>query len=99
MADVLNIQPASLQKIAKLQSNGAEYAKEAHLTYVNDLQPGIKRLKKGRGFIYLLDDKKINDKAELQRIRNLVIPPAWKNVWICKLHNGHLQATGLDSKN
>jgi len=38
------------------------------------------------------------DKNEIQRIKKLVIPPAWQNVWICCLPNGHLQATGLDAK-
>ncbi|MBB4805912.1 DNA topoisomerase-1 [Chryseobacterium defluvii] len=41
----------------------------------------------------------IKDRDEISRINNLVIPPAWENVWICALENGHLQATGLDTKN
>jgi DNA topoisomerase-1 len=63
---------------------------------VSDRQPGILRLKKGKGFTYLLDNKSIKDKKEIERIRQLVIPPAWTNVWICTSEKGHIQATGLD---
>jgi DNA topoisomerase-1 len=41
----------------------------------------------------------VSDKNQLLRIKKLVIPPAWENVWICALPNGHLQATGIDLKN
>jgi len=76
-----------------------DYVKAAsvvHLVYVNDRQPGILRYKKGKGFTYLFDNKPIKDKKELERIRKLVIPPAWTNVWICTSGKGHIQATGLD---
>lgn len=68
----------------------------AHLVYVNDHQPGILRYKKGKGFTYLFDNKTVKDKKEIDRIRKLVIPPAWTNVWICTSEKGHIQATGLD---
>jgi DNA topoisomerase-1 len=55
-------------------------------------------VKRGSGFIYLSGNKKIKKQEELLRIKNLVLPPAWKNVWICSLPNGHLQATGFDVK-
>jgi DNA topoisomerase-1 len=71
-------------------------ASAAHLLYVSDSKPGISRVKKGKGYCYLLAGKPIRDKIELQRIRGLVIPPAWTNVWICPVANGHIQATGLD---
>jgi DNA topoisomerase I len=45
----------------------------------------------------LYKNKALKDKTDLQRIRSLVIPPAWENVWVCSLENGHLQATGLDA--
>jgi len=69
-----------------------------NLIYVNDKDPGIRRIKRGKGFIYLFENKRVKDEETLSRIRSLVIPPAWKNVWICLHSNGHLQATGLDSK-
>jgi len=68
----------------------------AHLVYVNDRQPGISRLKKGKGFRYISGDRPVTDRQVLKRIRSLVIPPAWVNVWICHADNGHIQATGYD---
>ena len=56
----------------------------------------LKELGAGKGFKYLFRNKIIKDKSTLKRIRSLVIPPAWKNVWICRIAEGHLQATGLD---
>ena len=63
------------------------------------LAPGIQRKRRGKSFTYLgHDGKTVRDKATLFRIRSLVIPPAWANVWICPLENGHLQATGRDAR-
>ena len=59
--------------------------------------PGIARVKRGRGFSYLDDEgRPIDDPEVLARIRELAIPPAWRDVWICPHANGHLQATGVD---
>jgi DNA topoisomerase I len=60
--------------------------------------PGIRRLRRGRGFSYVdeLTGQPVQDPETLQRIRALVIPPAWRNVWICPVPNGHLQAVGTD---
>src|SRR5688572_7633049 len=68
----------------------------ADLVYVNDSLPGIARIKKGSGFYYVYNNKPVKDKAQLERIKKLVLPPAWTNVWICPLSNGHIQATGFD---
>src|SRR5687768_14734059 len=70
----------------------------ADLIYVSDSLPGISRTRKAKGFVYVRNNKPIKDKAEIERINKLVIPPAWTNVWICPLPNGHIQATGLDLK-
>lgn len=79
--------------------NPAEVAEAAGLLYVTDASPGIRRRRRGKHFSYLdVDGSIIRDEAELQRIRALKIPPAWKDVWICPLSQGHLQATGRDSK-
>jgi DNA topoisomerase IB len=60
--------------------------------------PGITRRRRGRGFEYLHENGRPVTSAEtLDRIRALAIPPAWKDVWICPLPNGHLQATGIDA--
>ena len=66
----------------------------ADLVYVSDSVPGIHRVKKARGFAYTFQDKVNKDKAEIERNNKLVIPPAWTNVWICRLPNGHIQVTG-----
>lgn len=74
-------------------------AKFAGLRYVCDDTPGIKRKRAGIGFSYIgVDGKPIRDPEELNRFKALVIPPAWTDVWICPLRNGHLQATGRDEK-
>ncbi|MCU1338291.1 MAG: hypothetical protein JWO19_3872 [Bryobacterales bacterium] len=74
-------------------------ANDAGLRYVSGEGPGISRRKNGNGFGYFAaDGKRIRDEATLSRIRGLVIPPAWTNVWICPQANGHLQAVGRDAK-
>ncbi|MFE7857467.1 DNA topoisomerase IB [Streptomyces sp. NPDC057403] len=60
-------------------------------------RPGFSRVRCGRGFRYRdQDGRPLTDSAHLARIRALVIPPAWKDVWICPWPNGHLQAVGTD---
>jgi DNA topoisomerase I len=69
------------------------------LRYVCDDAPAIRRRRAGKGFVYF-DPKgrRIADSAILTRIRSLVIPPAWTDVWICPSSDGHIQATGRDAK-
>ncbi len=67
-----------------------------HLVYVNDREPGISRVKKGKKFLYVLENRPLKQQLEVERIRKLAIPPAWTDVWICPLENGHIQASGLD---
>lgn len=74
-------------------------ARAAHLRYVDDSGPGFGRVRHGKGFRYLdVDGKPLRDSAHLERIRHLVIPPAWTKVWICPSPTGHLQATGRDAR-
>ncbi len=74
-------------------------AKAARLRYVSDREPGIRRLRCGKGFRYIgPDGRALRNPAELRRIRSLAIPPAYEDVWICPHGNGHLQATGRDAK-
>lgn len=74
-------------------------AKEAGLRYLADDVAGITRIATGDGFRYIdPHGEPVRDKATLQRIRSLVIPPAWTDVWICPIADGHLQATGRDAK-
>jgi DNA topoisomerase-1 len=69
------------------------------LKYINDEQAGWSRKRWGKGFTYR-DEKgnRIGDQARKDRIKSLVIPPAWKEVWICPREDGYLQATGRDEK-
>jgi len=74
-------------------------AKAAGLRYVNDSKPGIRRDKEGDTVRYLdAKGQPVEDEATLKRIKSLVIPPAWTDVWICPQANGHLQATGRDAR-
>lgn len=76
-----------------------ESAQAAGLWYVTDATPGIRRRRRGRGFVYLgPDGSPIRDAGELERIRKLVIPPAWSDVWICPNPAGHLQVTARDAR-
>src|SRR6185503_9816173 len=84
--------------ILSLASDAEKCAEAVNLIYVTAAQAGISRKKRGKGFIYILNNDIIKEKNELERIKKLVIPPAWKNVWICCKANGHLQATGIDAK-
>jgi DNA topoisomerase I len=76
-----------------------ESAKAAGLRYVTDDTPGYKRRSTGKRFVYTtVEGKVIRDADRISRIESLAIPPAWRDVWICPLANGHLQATGRDAK-
>jgi DNA topoisomerase I len=60
--------------------------------------PGIRRVRRGRGFAYVNPDgRKVTDPEIIGRIRALVLPPAWDDVWICPLPQGHIQALGTDA--
>ncbi|MGH8889226.1 MAG: DNA topoisomerase IB [Acidothermaceae bacterium] len=60
--------------------------------------PGIVRQRKGSGFVYRYGDgTRVDDAAVLRRIKALVLPPAWTDVWICPWPNGHIQALGTDN--
>jgi DNA topoisomerase I len=69
------------------------------LRYVTDGMLGIRRRRAGRGFVYLdPEGRRVKDPETVDRIRALAIPPAWTDVWICPVPNGHLQATGRDAR-
>lgn len=69
------------------------------LVYVSDEQPGLSRVRHGKGFSYRdVKGRAIKDRDELARIRALAIPPAYTDVWICTNPRGHLQATGRDAR-
>jgi DNA topoisomerase-1 len=96
--------PRTRNKAARIVSaitkaEPADSARAAGLRYVSDTKPGIRRQKKGEGFRYTAPDgKAVRDKETLGRIKALVIPPAWTDVWICANPMGHLQVTGRDAR-
>jgi DNA topoisomerase-1 len=73
-------------------------AKAAGLRYSRDDGPGIRRVGRGKSFRYVNANGRPVSLRDLTRIRSLVIPPAWTNVWICPDPRGHLQATGRDAR-
>src|SRR5215510_8964760 len=78
-----------------------EAARSAGLRYVSvsPLPPGIRRVRSGKGFRYVAPDgSAIRDKEEIARIRAIVIPPAWTEVWISPSPLGHIQALGRDAR-
>lgn len=73
--------------------------KNESLRYITDNKPGYFRQKNRNTYTYYdTEGKRITNPNTLERIKNLVIPPAWKDVWIAPIKNGHLQATGIDEK-
>jgi DNA topoisomerase I len=71
----------------------------ARLTRVDCSTPGIVRRRAGKGFTYLdQNGNRVTDPATLDRIKALVIPPAWTDVWICPRPSGHIQAVGIDAR-
>lgn len=75
-----------------------EEIKESGLVFVTDSQSGIYRKGKPGSFYYTdQEGKQVKDAAQLDRIKSLVLPPAWTNVWIAPKRNAHLQATGIDA--
>ncbi|MCY7291001.1 MAG: DNA topoisomerase IB, partial [Ferruginibacter sp.] len=79
--EILELLPK--KQMAKIIKDPVKTAEAANLVYVTDTTPGIVRQKKAKDFFYALGEEKIKDEARLKRIKSLVIPPAWENVWIC----------------
>ncbi|WP_027394638.1 DNA topoisomerase IB [Aquimarina latercula] len=91
--DITN--PTFLTKLIKTPEKVID---KLNLVYTNDHKLAIRRYKKGEDFIYKLNGEILSVQKDIDRIKKLVIPPAWKNVRITVLDNGHLQATGRDLK-
>jgi DNA topoisomerase I len=83
----------------EIVTDPVESAKSAGLRYVSDAKPGITRKRWRKGFRYFnADGAQVRELETLARIKSLVIPPAWTDVWICPNPKGHLQATGRDAR-
>lgn len=86
-----------LELSSLLEDDPQQSAALAGLRYVSDEAPGFRRLRWGRGFTFRDHlGKTVTSATHRARFASLVIPPAWKDVWICRHANGHIQATGRD---
>ena len=76
---------AKRKKVKEIITDPVESAKAAGLRYVSDAQPGLHRRRRGTGFSYVdAEGKPVRDKDTVARIKSLVIPPAWSDVWIAR---------------
>jgi DNA topoisomerase-1 len=92
--------PAASLRDLDVSASAQTAARTARLRYVSDCMPGIRRTTGADGsFEYVQPDgAPVRDAVVLDRIRRLGIPPAYSDVWICPIANGHLQATGRDAR-
>jgi DNA topoisomerase I len=91
--------PNSANEPGRTRQDPRLIAEQAGLSYVSDSTPGITRRKSGTGFTYRdAAGNTIKDSRERTRLEQLVIPPAWTDVWICPDPEGHLQVTGRDDR-
>lgn len=82
---------------ASRRQRGQSAARDAGLRYVKGFTDGITRRRCGRGFMYFTPHgRHITSEGMKQRLRELAVPPAWEDVWICPDPRGHIQATGID---
>ncbi len=84
---------------ARTDMAGTRVARANGLHYVVEGEPGLTRVRRGKTFAYRdAKGRPVRDARTLDRIRSLVIPPAWERVWICTRADGHMQATGRDAR-
>jgi DNA topoisomerase I len=85
--------------VGSAAAEAAQMASQAGLIYVSDAEPGIRRMRSGKGFRYITpENRPLSAQEDLQRIARLAIPPAYRDVWITMQPRGHLQATGRDAR-
>lgn len=90
--------PAPGDAVSEKES-AVKSARKMGLRYVSDAKPGIRREPAGKHFRYMeADGRSVRNRETLARIRSLVIPPAWTDVWICAAANGHIQVTARDAR-
>ena len=86
------------EEVTSLLNNPDKAAEMANLRYVSEDQLCIERKRTSKSFKFLKNGEPLSDKEEVERIKKLVIPPAWEHVKICPFPNGHLQVTGIDAR-
>jgi DNA topoisomerase I len=85
-------------RLRAIRPDPVDSARAAGLRYVSG-GAGLRRRRAGQGFRYLdAAGRRVTDADQLRRIRSLAIPPAWREVWICPVAHGHLQAVGRDAR-
>jgi len=92
------VRELSVSELVELHEDARRCAEVAGLVYVAADHPGISRQRRGKGFSYQDGKRAAVDAAVKDRIRELAVPPAWQQVWICEDPNGHILATGLDDR-
>lgn len=98
-ADAAKAPTMTVEEINELHADAQKCAEVAGLVYVAADQPGMRRIRRGKGFSYLDHlHKPLTDAEVKARITQLAIPPAWQQVWICPNADGHILATGQDDK-
>ncbi|MDQ1738521.1 MAG: topoisomerase [Pseudonocardiales bacterium] len=98
-ADAKKTKPMTVAEIDELHADAQRCAEVAGLVYVAGEEPGMRRIRRGKGFSYLDHLQQPLTDAEMKaRITQLAIPPAWQKVWICPNADGHILATGQDDK-
>jgi DNA topoisomerase-1 len=96
---VTKVRPSAAQLIAALYDDPEECARIAKLRYVSPDEPGLTRVRRGRGFSYRdARGATVVDVQVRDRIAKIAIPPAWRNVWICASEDGHILAVGDDER-
>jgi DNA topoisomerase I len=99
MLRALHAKKKSSALTAAIPASSAEaIASSDGLRFSTDAEPGIVRRRTGSGFCYFSNGRRVTDETTLARIRKLAIPPAYRDVWICRDARGHLQATGIDAR-
>src|SRR5690348_16176672 len=87
-----------LRRAAVIHDDPRAAARAAGLTYVTGSEPGLSRIRRGRGFAYLDAHGHVVSPTRRQWIAGLAIPPAWTDIWICTRPDGHVLATGFDDR-
>jgi DNA topoisomerase-1 len=81
-----------------MPADASSEARNAVLRHSNDSEPGYTRKRIGRYWAYFDADQRVTDRATIDRLNSIALPPAYTNAWFCKDANGHLQATGIDAR-
>ncbi|HEU5269671.1 MAG TPA: DNA topoisomerase IB [Jatrophihabitans sp.] len=89
----------TVAELDELYASVERCAEVAGLVYITGEEPGLRRVRQGKGFSYRdVRGQALSDAAVKARIAQLAVPPAWRKVWICPDPDGHILATGEDDR-